>query len=93
MVVTVGLIVGISVALANHTPSNTVPAPPKTPIQTNTAPHADCTTEIDGRMVGLMLGEGLQVAGVWRNCQSYDGHSLIVFSTQPSRGQETGTGE
>lgn len=44
-----------------------------------------CQIEINGNMVPLQLGQGIYMSGGWRNCQSYDGHPIIVYSAKPPR--------
>jgi hypothetical protein len=40
----------------------------------------NCTAKLDGRPVGLRLGEGIRTAdGRLECCDSYDGHSLIIY--------------
>lgn len=54
----------------------------------NKAIHADlthCQTKVDGKVVQLLLGQGIETAEGWRNCQTYDGHTLIVYSIEPPK--------
>ena len=42
-----------------------------------------CRFEIDGKLAHLRLGEGIRTGDGWRNCDSFDGHTLIVYSGNP----------
>jgi hypothetical protein len=42
-----------------------------------------CQLEIGGKLVHLQLGEGIRTSAGWRNCDTYDGHPLIVYSASP----------
>lgn len=44
-----------------------------------------CQTELGGRVVELQPGQGVETGEGWRNCQTYDGHSLIVYSGKPPK--------
>ncbi|MBI5920152.1 MAG: hypothetical protein HY847_00735 [Betaproteobacteria bacterium] len=44
---------------------------------------SNCQIEVAGQMVQLQLGQGIRTADGWRNCQTYEGHSFIVYSTKP----------
>jgi hypothetical protein len=51
-----------------------------------TSSHVDaggCQLEIDGKFVHLQPGEGIRTDAGWRNCDTYDGHPLIVYSASP----------
>jgi len=47
------------------------------------ASASGCQLEIDGKLVHLQLGEGIQTGAAWRICNTYDGHPLIVYSASP----------
>ena len=42
-----------------------------------------CQTEVDGKLVPLQPGQGVKTDEGWRNCESYDGHTLIIYSARP----------
>lgn len=42
-----------------------------------------CRLELGGEIVPLEPGQGIRTGNRWRNCEIYDGHSLIVFSSKP----------
>ena len=44
-----------------------------------------CQTQVGGKIVQLQLGQGIETADGWRNCQIHDGHSLIIYSSKPPR--------
>ena len=44
-----------------------------------------CQTEVAGRIIRLQPGQGIETGGGWRNCQTYDGHSLIVYTSKPPK--------
>jgi hypothetical protein len=45
----------------------------------------NCEIELAGRFVHLQIGQGIRTVDGWRNCQAYDGHSFIVYSTKPPK--------
>jgi hypothetical protein len=44
-----------------------------------------CQIEVSGKLVQLQLGQGIGSTDGWRNCQTYEGHSFIVYSTRPPK--------
>ncbi len=52
----------------------------------------NCQLEVAGKVVPLEVGQGIQTIDGWRNCQSYDGHSFIVYSTRPPQSVLAGKG-
>jgi len=47
------------------------------------AGSGSCRLELGGEIVPLEPGQGIRTGNRWRNCETYDGHSLIVFSSRP----------
>jgi hypothetical protein len=45
----------------------------------------NCQIEVTGKLVQLQLGQGIGTADGWRNCQAYQDHSFIVYSTRPPK--------
>jgi hypothetical protein len=45
-----------------------------------------CSTEVDGKVYELRLGQGVETPKGWRICETYDGHSLIAYSGEPPNG-------
>ncbi|MEI6415541.1 MAG: hypothetical protein WCP34_14945 [Pseudomonadota bacterium] len=76
---------GVSLSLANGVTSKpaeaTKPADPK---QLH-ASNSGCQTRVDGKIVQLQPGEGIQVGKGWRTCQIYDGHPVIIHSSEPQK--------
>ena len=78
----------VSTIAAYKFDANAVEHPP-----TSVPPHLrppqvsgpNCRTEIGGKIVQLQLGQGIETPDGWRNCQTYDGHSLIIYSNKPSQ--------
>ena len=74
---------GVSLSLANGPASKPVEAPrPADPKQLH-ASNSGCQTRVDGKIIQLQPGEGIQVGKGWRTCQIYDGHPVIIHSSEP----------
>ncbi|MFA7281247.1 MAG: hypothetical protein WC100_14275 [Sterolibacterium sp.] len=60
-----------------------------TPKQNDTRPQYargdNCQIEVSGKLVQLQLGQGIGTTDGWRNCQAYEGHAFIVYSTKPPK--------
>ena len=52
----------------------------------------NCQIEVSGKLVQLQLGQGIEAGDGWRNCQTYEGHSFIVYSTKPPKSIILGNG-
>jgi len=46
---------------------------------------SNCQIEVTGKLVQLQLGQGIWTVDGWQNCQTYEGHSFIVYSTKPPK--------
>ena len=44
-----------------------------------------CQIEFRGKVVQLHPGQGIETVDGWQNCQTYDGHSFIAYSTKPPK--------
>ena len=40
-----------------------------------------CLAELDGKTVQFQLGEGIQIGKEWLSCQEYDGHPVVIHSS------------
>ncbi len=74
--------IGILLSLANASTTDPVQS-----VKTGHPGHVQagisgCQFEDGGRIVQLQPGEGVQVGKGWRNCQVYDGHPVIVHSSE-----------
>lgn len=64
--------------------------------QNGTRPHSasgnHCQIEIAGKLVRMQPGQGIETAGGWRNCQTYEDRTFLVFSTRPPKSVVMGYG-
>ena len=75
--------VGLSIAVA-QTPKHQAGSPSGARITPAAVERtSDCRTEVSGQSVVLLLGQSIQGANGWRNCVTYDGHPVIVYSAAP----------
>jgi hypothetical protein len=44
-----------------------------------------CTTVIGKTTYQLRPGDGIKTDQGWRNCQTYDGHLLVIYSAEPPK--------
>jgi hypothetical protein len=78
-------VIGIVLSMANASTSRPVRAvqhhAPK-PLHDG---GSGCQTEADGEVVQLQVGESIASGKTWRTCQLYDGHPVIIFSSDPPK--------
>lgn len=78
-------IVGVSLSLANGVISGKVETTKLASVSPAHEGNSGCQTEVDGQVIRLQSGEGIHVGKGWRNCQTYDGHPVIIYSSEPMK--------
>jgi hypothetical protein len=78
-------ITGVSVCLANEVILGQVENTKIAYLKRLHVGNSGCQTEVDGKPVQLQPGEGVHVGKEWRNCQTYDGHPVIIHSSEPPK--------
>jgi len=58
---------------------------PDNAAESSPSPTLECQTDIEGQMVHVPVGQGIQAMGIWRICELYEGHGVIVYSGKPPR--------
>ena len=76
-------VVGVGVQLSGIAAFGPVKAVSAEERGAHTVANSGCMTTIDGKVIELQPGNGIKAGQGWRNCESYDGHSLIVYSDHP----------
>ena len=65
------------------------PGPPRIANRSEIAPHLTrgngCQIEVGGKQLLFQPGQGIETNAGWRNCQTYDGHSIVVYSSRPPK--------
>lgn len=82
------IVAGWANALAQGQPSSTE----KKVVAPQNPKGSGCRVEVGGRIVELLPGQGIRTETEWRNCQTYEGHSLIVYSSRPPNRTAVETG-
>lgn len=79
----------VSFSLPNGGPSGQIGTAKVADFKSSHTVNSSCQTEVDGKLVQLRLGEGIHVGAEWRYCQSYDGHPVIIHSSEPPKSDRT----
>lgn len=78
-------VIGVGLSLASGIGSGKVDV--ARPADLKQVHSSGCQVVVDGQVVQLQPEESIRVGSGWRNCQNYDGHPVVIYSSEPPKAQ------
>ena len=75
-------VIGAGFSLASGRGSMRIDIPQSFESKPSQRGTSGCQTTVDGQLVRLNFGEDIRVGKEWQTCQIYDGHPVVIHSSE-----------